>query len=305
MKKIVVIGSSNTDLVIKTDRIPDPGETVLGGTFLMTAGGKGANQAVAVARLGGDMKFIAKVGDDMFGNRSVEGYGRDNIDTSNIIKDKTSASGVALITVDSKGENCIVVAPGANNRLTAADIDTASGLISSADYLLMQLEIPMEVIEHAAAIAHETGVKVVLNPAPAAALSESLLKKLYMITPNRSESGMLTGIAVEDWDSAERAADALLAKGVENVVITLGSAGSLVKNGTVNDRVPAVKVEVVDTTAAGDVFNGAMLVALAEEKGLVEAVGFATRAAAISVTRMGAQSSIPSRAELDAMEQKY
>lgn len=301
MKKIVVIGSSNTDLVIKTGRIPDPGETVLGGTFMMTAGGKGANQAVAVARLGGDVKFVAKVGDDMFGNRSLEGYSRDNIDTSNIIKDGATPSGVALITVDEKGENCIVVAPGANNMLTCADIDAVGDIIRGADYLLMQLEIPMEVIEYAAAIASEAGVKVILNPAPAAELSEGLLKKLYMITPNRSESRMLTGVAISDWESAEKAADNLIAKGVENVVITLGSMGSFIKNHVVKESVPALKVDAVDTTAAGDVFNGALLVGLAEDKGLVDAVRFATRAAAISVTRMGAQPSIPARSELEAM----
>lgn len=298
MRKIVVIGSSNTDLVIKTDRIPSPGETVLGGTFMMTAGGKGANQAVAIARLGGDVRFVAKVGDDMFGRLSLDGYGRDNLDTSYIIKDTESASGIALITVDAAGENCIVVAPGANNRLSTADIDSVRESIRTADYLLMQLEIPMEVVEHTAEIAASAGVKVILNPAPAAPLSDSLIQKLYMITPNRSESGMLTGIAVRDWESAEQAADILMARGVENVVITLGSTGSLVKNNVVSERIPAERVEAVDSTAAGDVFNGALLVGLAEGKELMDAVVFASRVAAISVTRMGAQASIPSRAEL-------
>jgi ribokinase len=304
MRVIVVIGSSNTDLVIKTHRIPETGETVLGGTFIMSPGGKGANQATAVARLGGNVGFVAKVGDDMFGNMSLEGYSRNNIDTSNIMKDGPSASGVALITVDDAGENCIVVAPGANDRLSVADIDAAGELIRTADYLLMQIEIPMEVIEHAARIAVGAGVKVVLNPAPATTLSEGLLEKLYMITPNRCESGALTGIAVDDWESAERAADALLDKGVENVVITLGSMGSLVRNRVVSERIPAIKVEAVDTTAAGDVFNGALLVGLAENMTLVEAARFATRAAAISVTRMGAQPSIPTRKELDEYELK-
>ncbi len=294
----MVIGSSNTDLVIKTDRIPSPGETVLGGTFMMTAGGKGANQAVAIARLGGDVRFVAKVGDDMFGRLSLDGYGRDNLDTSYIIKDTESASGIALITVDAAGENCIVVAPGANNRLSTADIDSVRESIRTADYLLMQLEIPMEVVEHTAEIAASAGVKVILNPAPAAPLSDSLIQKLYMITPNRSESGMLTGIAVRDWESAEQAADILMARGVENVVITLGSTGSLVKNNVVSERIPAERVEAVDSTAAGDVFNGALLVGLAEGKELMDAVVFASRVAAISVTRMGAQASIPSRAEL-------
>ncbi|WP_300750460.1 ribokinase [uncultured Alistipes sp.] len=300
MEKIMVIGSSNTDLLIKTDRIPDPGETVLGGTFMMNAGGKGANQAVAVARMGGDVIFVTRIGDDMFGRGSLAGYERDGIDVSHIIKDKAAPSGVALITVDAKGENCIVVAPGANNRLLPADIDAVADAIRHSEYLLMQMEIPMETIEHAAAIACEAGKKVVLNPAPAACLSDRLLSGLYLITPNRSESRLLTGVTVADWESAERAADVLLERGVGNVVITLGSLGSLVRNRELSERVPACRVEAVDTTAAGDVFNGALCVALAEGRTLVEAVRFATRASAISVTRMGAQSSIPTRSELDS-----
>ena len=296
----MVIGCSNTDLLIKTDRIPDPGETVLGGTFMMNAGGKGANQAVAVARMGGDVIFVTRIGDDMFGRGSLAGYERDGIDVSHIIKDKAAPSGVALITVDAKGENCIVVAPGANNRLLPADIDAVADAIRHSEYLLMQMEIPMETIEHAAAIACEAGKKVVLNPAPAACLSDRLLSGLYLITPNRSESRLLTGVTVADWESAERAADVLLERGVGNVVITLGSLGSLVRNRELSERVPACRVEAVDTTAAGDVFNGALCVALAEGRTLVEAVRFATRASAISVTRMGAQSSIPTRSELDS-----
>ena len=272
MEKIMVIGSSNTDLLIKTNRIPDPGETVLGGTFMMNAGGKGANQAVAVARIGGGVKFVAKIGDDMFGQRSLESYARDGIDISYIIKDGAAPSGMALITVDAAGENCIVVAPGANDRLTPADI------------------------------AREAGTKVILNPAPAAVLSDGLLSGLYMITPNRSESQLLTGVVVDGWEGAERAADVLLARGVRNVVVTLGSLGALVRSGEVSERIPAHRVDAVDTTAAGDVFNGALCVGLAEGRTLVEAVRFATRASAISVTRMGAQSSIPTRAELDSLD---
>ena len=292
MEKIMVIGSSNTDLLIKTNRIPDPGETVLGGTFMMNAGGKGANQAVAVARIGGGVKFVAKIGDDMFGQRSLESYARDG----------AAPSGMALITVDAAGENCIVVAPGANDRLTPADIDAVADAIRRSEYLLMQLEIPMPAVEYAAAIAREAGTKVILNPAPAAVLSDGLLSGLYMITPNRSESQLLTGVVVDGWEGAERAADVLLARGVRNVVVTLGSLGALVRSGEVSERIPAHRVDAVDTTAAGDVFNGALCVGLAEGRTLVEAVRFATRASAISVTRMGAQSSIPTRAELDSLD---
>ena len=287
MEKIMVIGSSNTDLLIKTNRIPDPGETVLGGTFMMNAGGKGANQAVAVARIGGGVKFVAKIGDDMFGQRSLESYARDGIDISYIIKDGAAPSGMALITVDAAGENCIVVAPGANDRLTPADIDAVADAIRRSEYLLMQLEIPMPAVEYAAAIAREAGTKVILNPAPAAVLSDGLLSGLYMITPNRSESQLLTGVVVDGWEGAERAADVLLARG---------------RSGEVSERIPAHRVDAVDTTAAGDVFNGALCVGLAEGRTLVEAVRFATRASSISVTRMGAQSSIPTRAELDSLD---
>lgn len=298
MKKIVVIGSSNTDLVIKTDRIPEPGETVLGGTFMMTAGGKGANQAVAVARLGGDVSFVAKLGNDMFARQAIEGYAKDGLDTSYIIKDAQYPSGVALIVVDDKGENCIVVAPGANSTLSKRDIDAVRAKIEQADYLLMQLEIPMDVIEYAAQIAQKSDTRVILNPAPAAILSPELLSKLFMITPNRTEGQLLTGIKIGDEQGAARAANALLAMGVENVVITLGAQGSFIKNREVEMGIPALKVEAVDTTAAGDVFNGALCVALSEDKSLIDAVKFATRASAVSVTRMGAQSSVPYRNEV-------
>jgi ribokinase len=299
MKKIVVIGSSNTDLVIKTGRIPEPGETILGGTFMMTAGGKGANQAVAIARLGGDVAFVACVGDDMFGRQSLEGYRADKIDTSHITVDANTPSGVALITVDESGENSIVVAPGANSALSKSDVDSARNIIEQADYLLMQLEVPMEVIEYAAAIAEKAGTKIILNPAPAAHLSSELLRKLYLITPNRTESQLLTGERVDSWDDAEKAADILKDKGVRNVIITLGAMGSLVVSDKGVERVAARKVDVSDTTAAGDTFNGALCVALSEGKGMVEAVEFATHASSISVTRMGAQSSIPYRKEME------
>lgn len=299
MSKIVVIGSSNTDLVVKTPRMPEPGETILGGTFMMGGGGKGANQAVAVARLGGQVTFIAKVGNDLFGDGSIAEYKKEGIDTHTILRDETTPSGVALITVDDQGENCIVVAPGANNRLTKADIDAQSATICAAQYLLMQLEIPMEVVEYAAAMAHKAGVKVILNPAPAACLTDTLLSTLYMITPNKTESQMLTGIEIKGWEDAERAARLLAAKGVERVVVTLGSLGALIFDGETCERIPAQVVKAVDTTAAGDTFNGAMCVALSEGATLSESVRFASRASAIAVTRLGAQSSIPCRRELE------
>ena len=298
MSKIIVIGSSNTDLAIKTIRIPEPGETVMGGTFMMTAGGKGANQAVAVARLGGDVAFVTKVGDDMFGDESRTRYVKEGLPEKFLLVEKGTPSGVALITVDAKGENCIVVAPGANNALTCADVDAVRDEIAAADYLLLQLEIPMEVVEHAAEVAVANGTKVILNPAPAAELSKTLIESLYLITPNRTECQLLSGVAIANEADAEAAAGKLMEMGVKNVIVTLGSKGSLVRTAEGCTVVEACRVESVDTTAAGDVFNGALCVALSEGKDLVEAARFASRASAISVTRMGAQSSVPYRAEL-------
>lgn len=303
MEEIVVIGSSNTDLVIKTQRIPEPGETVLGGVFMMTAGGKGANQAVAASRLGGRTTFVARVGKDLFGEKSLENYAKDNLNTDFVFVDEEAPSGTALITVDGKGENCIVVASGANGALSRNDIDAVRERISKAKYVLMQLEVPIGTVEYAAEVAVAEGAKVILNPAPAAKLSPELMRKLYLITPNRTESQLLTGIPVESWEDAERAADILLAAGVENVVITMGALGSLLKNASQCVRIPARRVEVVDTTAAGDVFNGALCVALSEGRELVSALEFATTASSISVTHMGAQSSIPTRSEVDALMQ--
>lgn len=302
MEKIVIVGSCNTDMVIKTDRLPVPGETIIGGTFFMNPGGKGANQAVAVARLGGLATFVAKTGNDMFGRQSVELYQSENINTDYVFSDSTSPSGVALITVDAHGENCIVVASGANALLLPKDIDQARDAIASADYLLMQLEVPMQTIEYAADIASENNVKIVLNPAPAAFLPQPLIEKLFLITPNKTEAEILTGIKVTDIESAKKAAKAISDKGVENVIITLGADGSLVKEKDNYYQIAANKVETVDTTAAGDTFNGALCVALSEGKNLEDAVRFAAKAAALTVTRMGAQSSIPYRKEVISIE---
>jgi ribokinase len=298
--KIVVAGSSNTDMVIKSERLPVPGETILGGAFLMNAGGKGANQAVAASRLGGDVTFICKTGNDLFGRQSAELYKRENIHTDFIFTDDERPSGVALITVDAKGENCIVVAPGANASLSKSDIDKAKEEIEKADILLMQLEIPIDTVMYAAEIAQMNGVKVILNPAPAQPIPGALFSHLYMIIPNRIEAEILSGVKVADWQSARQAADKIGRMGVSVVVITLGAMGTLVKHGGQYHEIPSpVKVDAVDTTAAGDTFCGALTVGISEGMSLPEAVGFANKAAGISVTRMGAQASIPYRNELD------
>ena len=298
-KKIVVIGSCNTDMVINMDRLPLPGETLLGGRFFMNSGGKGANQAVAAARLGGKITFIAKVGNDPFGIRSIDQYKAEGIGTKHVLIDKEHPSGVALILVDAHGENSIAVASGANANLTPQDVDEARAVIEEGDIVLMQLETPIETVERAALIGKQMGKKVILNPAPAQSLSSSLLGCLYMLIANETEAEFISGIQIVDMDSVARAADIICSKGVENVVITLGSKGAFVKERGAYHQVPALKVKAVDATAAGDTFCGAICVALAEGKCITEAVEFANRAAAVTVTRMGAQSSLPYRREVE------
>ncbi|RHJ83255.1 ribokinase [Parabacteroides sp. AM08-6] len=298
-RKILVVGSTNTDMVIKARHLPRPGETILGGTFFMNPGGKGANQAVAAARLGAPVTFICKTGSDIFGHQSQQLFEEEGINTSYIFSDSEHPSGVALITVDEQAENCIVVASGANANLLPVDLAKVEEAIKHADLILMQLEIPMETVEYVVGKGACLGKKVILNPAPAHPLSAGLLKKLYLITPNETEAEMISGVKITDEVSAVEAARVLSEMGVQNVIITLGSKGALAYCEGNVDFVPALKVEAVDTTAAGDVFNGALTVALAEGRSLTEAVRFACKASAISVTRAGAQSSAPYRSEVD------
>lgn len=299
-RSIIVVGSSNTDMILKLDHIPKPGETVLGGEFVTAAGGKGANQAVAAARAGGDVTFVARVGSDMFGERAVAGFVESGINVDHVQYD-SAPSGVALIFVGADAENSIGVASGANAKLSPADVKKAAGAFGTADVLIMQLETPLETVQAAAELAEANGALVILNPAPAQPLPDELLRKISLLTPNETEAEILTGIAVSDDASCERAADVLLAKGVKTVIITLGSRGAFVASPTVRQIVPSFQVKQVDTTAAGDTFNGALAVALAEGQAMIDAVRFANAAAAISVTRMGAQPSAPSRIEIDEL----
>ena len=299
---IVVVGSTNTDMVIKASHLPQPGETILGGTFFMSAGGKGANQAVAAARLGASVLLMAKTGFDIFGKQAIELFDKEGIDTSCIVRDRMEPSGVALITVDDKGENCIVVAPGANAALRSEDINEAKEKIENASLVLIQLETPIETVEYVATIAASKGIKLILNPAPAAKLSDELLKKISIITPNQKEAEMLTGLKVIDESSAKQAAMLLQKKGIETVIITMGASGAFVLHENKYTMVPGHKVNVVDTTAAGDVFNGALAVALCEGKTIEDSVAFACKAAAISVTRLGAQASAPHRREVEEFD---
>ncbi len=297
-KSIIVVGSSNTDMVIKAPKFPVPGETLLGGTFFMFPGGKGANQAVAAARLGGKITFIARVGNDIFGDQAMQQFKQEGINTEYIISDPKNPSGVALITLDAKGQNTIVVAQGANGALTPEDVNKAEKEFAKAAIILMQLETPLVTIRSAAALASRDGKKVILNPAPAQPLPEDLFKELFIITPNESETETLVDIKISDLSSLEQAAQKLYRLGVKNVVITLGVEGAFLFNSEGGRHIPTQKVTPVDTTAAGDVFNGALAVAIAEGNSIIQAVEFANRAAALSVTRMGAQSSAPYRSEV-------
>ncbi|BBE19683.1 ribokinase [Aquipluma nitroreducens] len=296
--KILVVGSSNTDMVIKTLHFPSPGETILGGRFLMNAGGKGANQAVAAVRLGGLVTFVGKIGNDIFGKQAVQQLEAEGININFVSVDLVNPSGVALITVDSKGENSIVVASGSNGTLSPDDFDKANDELDESEFVLMQLEIPIPTVEYIARIAVQKQKKVILNPAPAAALADELLQNLYLITPNETEAEILTGVKVTDETSAMKAATILHEKGVEIVIITMGAAGAFLLINGKSEIIKAPKVDAVDTTAAGDTFNGALVVALSEGRTIQESIAFANKAAAISVTRIGAQSSVPFRKEI-------
>ena len=295
MGKVLVIGSSNTDMVVTTSKMPLPGETVMGHEFAVIAGGKGANQAVAAARAGGEVTLITKIGNDDFGKQAMEGYKKDHIDTDKIFRDPYTPSGIAVIIVDDlSGQNSIVVAPGANASLSTQDIESVKPVISNADIALLQLEIPLETVRRSLKIAREANIRTILNPAPAQPLPDDLLNNVDIITPNETETFILTGIDPDNQENIRKAAVHLLEKVRECVIITLGSEGVYYchKNGE-QMFVPTSKVQAIDTTAAGDVFNGYLAAALSSGKSLIEAIKMSNRAATFSVRHKGAQTSIP------------
>ena len=300
MKKIIVVGSSNVDLTVRVRRLPLPGETIRGATLLRTNGGKGANQAVAAARLGADVVFITCLGNDASGGMLSAQFAADGIDTS-CIKLSATPTGTALIFVDDNAENCIAVAPGSNNDLLPADIDAARSTMEGASYLLVQLVIPMPTVVRAVELAHSLGIKTIMNPAPMNPVPEDLFSRIWLITPNQTEAEQLTGVHVESEDDAARAAEVLFAKGVKNVIVTMGSKGSLVCTQEGREFVPSRKVKAIDTTGAGDVYNGALVAALSQGKSLIEAARIATLASSIAVTRMGAQTSAPYANEIESL----
>ena len=296
--KITVIGSINIDLVARAHHIPGPGETVLGGDFQTIPGGKGANQAVAAARMGGYVTMVGRVGSDAFSALLMENLATAGIDTTFIKKDKDVPSGVALIMVDELGQNSILVASGANSRLSPVDVDLAEKAVLSADVILLQLETPLRTALRAASVAKQNGVKVILNPAPAYPLPHEIYPLVDYLIPNETEAKILTGQSLEEDSGVEAAAKTLLSMGANNVIITLGNRGSLLATRLGTFVVPPFAVHPIDTTAAGDAFVGCFAVALAEGKALGEAVRWGNAAGALATTRKGAQPSLPQREEV-------
>lgn len=298
---VVVVGSSNTDMIVQVERIPAPGETVLGGKFSMAAGGKGANQAVAAARAGARVSLVAALGGDALSDQALGRFRAEGINTEHVCRLEGEGSGVALIMVGQDGQNCIAVASGANHRLEVSHIHAAYETIKRANCLLVQLETPLPVVTEAIRTACMACVPVILNPAPAQTLPDDLLSQVKFLTPNQSEAEFLTEMPVGDEHDAAKAAALLRQAGVETVIITLGGRGAYVASDEQEEMVPGFSVQPVDTTGAGDVFNGALAMALGEGRPILDAVYFANAAAAISVTRLGAQPSAPTRAEIDAL----
>ncbi|MBG0771840.1 MAG: ribokinase [Anaerolineaceae bacterium] len=294
MAKVLVVGSINMDLVVRVPHSPRPGETVLGGDFETFPGGKGANQAVAASRMGGEVTMVGRVGSDNFGDTLIQGLVEDNIRTTYVIKDTGTPTGIAMIAVAANGENMIVVASGANYKVSEEDVTNARDIMRDTDLLLLQLECPMEAVAAAIDLAKAYDIPVVLNPAPAQPLSQALLANVDILTPNETELMMLAGE-----DTVDKAVKKVLSWGTKNLVVTLGANGARVITEGVDRHIPAHEITAVDTTAAGDAFNGALAVAYAEGKSLLDAVDYGMAAGALAATRRGAQPSLPTR---DAVE---
>jgi ribokinase len=301
MPDILVIGSLNADLVVRAPRFPGPGETISGEDLAIIPGGKGANQAVAAARHGASVAMVGRVGDDSFGPALIQNLQANKVDTSQVQTGQT-ATGTAIIVIDSSGQNSIVLSPGANGKVSPADVEAIS--FQDADTLLLQLEIPLETVVHAASLARQNGLRVILNPAPARQLPDALLADVDILVPNESELGLLSGRPVSEVDSAKAAARELLRKGVKTVIVTLGANGALLVTGEKTTHIPTFKVNVVDTTAAGDAFIGGLAAALQNGKSLEEAVRYGNASGALAATKFGAQPSLPTRDEVEKLLRK-
>jgi len=302
---VVVVGSYNTDLTIRAKRIPSHGETVIGGILSEGGGGKGANQAIAAARAGAEVRFVARVGNDAYGGEGLRRLMADHIDTRHVVRDPELSTGIAFIVVDERGENSIVVATGANGHLCPSDIEQAHEAIQAASVLLVQLESPLPAVQAAIHAAGGNGALVILNPAPAQALTGELLRDVNILTPNKLEAEMITGMAIADDASLHRVAQHILEKGVDNVMITLGRRGVFVASANGMELIPAYKVRVVDSTGAGDVFSGSLAAFLAGGMNIEEAAKMAIASSSLSVTRMGAQLAAPLRSEVESFIQNY
>jgi ribokinase len=300
MGNVIVLGSLNMDLVVRTERIPRPGETVHGMDFRTVPGGKGANQAAAAARLGVQVKMLGRVGEDAFGHEMLQNLSAQGVGTSRVRQDAGAPSGTATIVVQADGENTIIVVPGANGQVTAQDVDDNRDLLANADYLVMQFEVPLPVVRHAIAQAEALGVRVVLNPAPAYTVDAAFLRGVYCLVVNETEAETLTGLAVSGREEARSAALALQELGVPVVIVTLGGGGALLLADGAFTHVPARQVSVVDTTAAGDAFIGGLVAALDQGMSLAESVRYATCSGTLATTVLGAQTSLPLRAAVDA-----
>ena len=300
MAKLLVVGSLNMDLVVRVAHLPAPGETILGGEFHTIPGGKGANQAVAAARLGAEVTMVGRVGTDGFGQTLRANLASEGINVSCLHSDPSASTGVALITVDQPGQNTIVVASGANMRLTPAEIEAAFAQIAGVEVVMMQLESPIDCVETAARLALRSGARTILNPAPARSLPATLLAQVDILVPNEIEASLLSGVPVSDLDTADRAARQLFTHGIKTVVVTLGGKGALLvaNKNEASVHIPAYPVQVVDTTAAGDAFVAGLAIGLGEGMSLFEAVQLGNAAGALSVTHLGAQPSLPTRQEV-------
>ncbi len=301
---IIVIGSINLDLIANVDRLPSPGETVSGSSFTTAPGGKGANQAVAAARLGARVTFVGRIGEDERGDRVLSAFHREKVETSHIIRDPAAPTGVALVQVDDSGEKQILAVPGANQRLTPADVQRAADVIRGADLLILQLEVPFDAVRAAAQLARDAGVKIVLDPAPPIPLPDDLLALVDVIKPNSGEARVLTGVEVKDRDSARTAAKQLLDRGVGAVAIAAGEEGTLAVCADAEYWLGRLPVKSVDATGAGDAFVAALSVALAEGDSFGDACSFANAAAALATTIIGAQAGMPSRDAVQALQKQ-
>jgi ribokinase len=299
--KITVVGSINMDLIVRAPWIPKPGETIIGSDFQTAPGGKGANQSVAAARLGGSVTHVGRLGADAFGDQLLDSMGGAGVDCGTIIRDKDEPTGVALIVVDDQGENSIVVSSGANMKLTPGDVELVGDVIAGSDILVLQLEVPLETVVRSAQIAQENGVTVVLNPAPARELPDELLAAVDILIPNESEIELLSGVPASEDSQSKAAVDMLLELGVRQVILTRGARGALVADGNQVESVPAFQVRAVDTTAAGDAFVGGFSVALGEGRPVIDAVRWGNAAGALAATKLGAQPSLPGRAAVEEM----